>query len=168
MPDEGYLYIQELLEWVNQPPPPQGRDTHAISFELLTLPPNGRPYGHSGLMFFRPQGTGHGPGGSPSGLTGVGQLTYYSGLPSQRPPLWVRVDVIVRVTPPEIYAPLFFFNGGLGLPEIPVRTVETDLRAELSQPFWDITLTNPYEPEKWFLRNLHKTTALWGLGRPTQ
>jgi hypothetical protein len=54
--------LQELLDWVAlpaQPPPPQGRDTHALQF-ILRRSGTGR---YTGLMFFRPQGAGEGGSG---------------------------------------------------------------------------------------------------------
>jgi len=54
--DVGNPVLQDLLEWVDQSPPPQARDTHAILFELQKLTPDlTRPNSlHYSLMFFRP------------------------------------------------------------------------------------------------------------------
>jgi hypothetical protein len=51
--DVGVPELNELLEWVDQPPPQQGRDTHALSFHLVRTPDTpGLEY--SGLLFYRP------------------------------------------------------------------------------------------------------------------
>ena len=73
----GNAEHQKNLEWVAPPPPPaapaQGRDTHALFFEL-TQSVGFSEMSYEGLMFFRPRQLGAGPVGSLPGLDGVGTL----------------------------------------------------------------------------------------------
>src|SRR5829696_1518194 len=68
----GNSGIQSALDWVAQPPPAQGRDTHVVYFNLFQQSPE--PLEYNGSMFFRPQGTEHGPVGVRPGLDGFGSL----------------------------------------------------------------------------------------------
>jgi hypothetical protein len=56
----GEPVIQGTLDWVTHPPPAEGRDTHAVGFDLSN-PDTVNSLEYSGLMFFRPQGVGVGP-----------------------------------------------------------------------------------------------------------
>ena len=69
----GEPIIQGTLDWVTQPPPAEGRDTHAVGFDL-TNPDTVNSLEYSGLMFFRPPGVGVGPLFSRPGLQGFGSL----------------------------------------------------------------------------------------------
>jgi hypothetical protein len=69
----GEPVIQGTLDWVAQPPPAEGRDTHAVGFDLSN-PDTVNSLEYSGLMFFRPEGVGVGPLFSRPGLEGFGSL----------------------------------------------------------------------------------------------
>ena len=145
--------FQEMIDWVNQPPLPQGRDTHAIHFILAERTP-GPTFGtiHHGLMFFRPQGTGHGPVGSLPGLTGVGGLAP-TGTATPNTPFWARLEVFVRSD--NIFATLQFLIGDRnnGLPGTVKRTVELNTTVSGS------SLGLESAPEQWVVR-LAKTNGL--------
>jgi hypothetical protein len=155
--DVGNPVLQGLLEWVDQPPPPQGRDTHAIIFELQERTPDlTRPTSlHYGLMFFRP--------GNPTafffrdqpGLSGTGGLTDQAVTPNV--PFWVQVEV--RFRPPRVNSALFFFRGGT-LPEVQERAVEMSAVSVVGD---GSSIRMDSGQESWILR-LHKTTVL--LRRP--
>ena len=51
--DVGIPELQDLLKWVDQPPPQQGRDTHALHFVLEGMGRADRLI-YAGLMFFHP------------------------------------------------------------------------------------------------------------------
>jgi hypothetical protein len=55
----GFPTLQNVIEWVDQPPPLQGRDTHTIYFLLSQSVPGGSSppvHFYHGYMFFA-QGT---------------------------------------------------------------------------------------------------------------
>jgi hypothetical protein len=96
----GNPELQNLLEWVDQTPPAQARDTHALFFRLDKLAPPSVGvdfrFGYEGLMFFRPIQLGLGPVGSTLGLNGFGHLHALQPVPKPIPPdgrgaMWVRV-----------------------------------------------------------------------------
>ena len=133
----GDQSLQGLLDWVAEPPPAQGRDTHALRFRLFkegtgaTL--DTRDYSdYSGLMFYRPQGVGMSLVGRRPGLDGVGGLLATQDVcqnivanspPGQRPEL-VKVFLAFRQRqsgPAEVIATLTFMDGNLW--QMPADTV---------------------------------------------
>jgi hypothetical protein len=140
--------FQENIDWVNQPPPPNARDTHALHFWLTS--PAVTVY--QGLMFYRP---GQNPSGPitqrQNGIQGKGFWTptmplcetlesstiFGSGV--HRPPgPWVRVQVTFRTTTSgefPIFSNMIFQDdsGISGLPGDTLATVEFD-RVEVADP----------------------------------
>jgi hypothetical protein len=160
--DVGNPELQDLLEWVDQPPPQQGRDTHALSFFLAEIPTEHILYG--GLLFFR-QGNPTSPiFQQQPGLSGIGsQRLTVPGCqrvlgPIEETPDHTYVRVEVRFRPPRVFAALFFLRSGPnGLPGEQVRDVEFNQVNATSFP----TLTIQMDPpEGWLVRNLAKTTVL--------
>jgi hypothetical protein len=152
----GISGLQDLLRWVDQPPPPQGRDTHVIHFILAERTP-GPTSGtiHHGLMSFRPQGTGSGPVGALPGLTGFGGLAS-TGTSTPNTPFWARVEVFVRLrAPSNVFATLPFLVGDNvnGLPRTVKRTVE------LNTSFSGSLLILEAAPELWAVQ-FAKTNVL--------
>ena len=140
--------FQEKIDWVNQPPPPNARDTHALHFWLNS--PDGMNY--QGLMFYRP---GQSPSGPitqrQNGIQGKGLVTANAPacqrvLGSPWTPLppgpWIRVQVTWRTTtsgPFPIFANLLLQNttGPHSLPGDTTSEVEFD-RVEAS--FGDVIM----------------------------
>ena len=155
--------LQDALEWVDQPPPPLGRDTHALFFTLTgtNLLPGDLSQiesSHRGLMFFRP--------GNPTtpifqnqpGLTGTGSLVAQK--PTPEIPFWVVVEVRFR-PPRRVFGSLRFFQeAGRGLPGTHVRSVEMDKAEMIVGSRGEIRMDAP--PERWILGRIQKTTVLLG------
>jgi hypothetical protein len=115
---------RNLLEWVDQPPPTQARDTHALHFVLEGMGRTDRLI-YAGLMFFHP--------GSPTapnfeqqpGFSGIARPLLDTPNCQKLPPLVSPeerpdhqfVQVEVRFRPPQIFATLSFFR--LQLPDFP-------------------------------------------------
>jgi hypothetical protein len=157
--------FQENIDWVNQPPPTNARDTHALHFWLSS--PEGSYF--QGLVFYR-------PGTSPSspitqhqnGIQGKGYLIPNApvcqrvlGSPwtPQPPGPWVRVQVTFRTTADgtsHIFANLLLqdSSGPDALPGETTSGVEFD-RVEAT--FGDVIMF-PGQGSGWFL-NLTKTTV---------
>ena len=156
--DVGNSQLQTLLEWVDQPPPPQGRDTHAIFFELQqTTGGPTPPLLYWGLMFFHP-GNPHQPiFQRQPGLSGTGGLV--DNFETENRPFWVRVEV--RFRPPNTFGFLRFIRGGGEvLPSIEVRSVEMDeVRVSGGDPL-DLRIHLEASTESWTLHTLKKTTVL--------
>jgi hypothetical protein len=134
----GDPVIQGTLDWVAPPPPPtppeQGRDTHAVGF-LLSNPDTVNSPEYKGFMFFRPQGTGHGPVGSTPGLDGFGSLqvtenvcqTLLDPTTAVQPPDMVKVFIGFRrkqSAPAHVFATLSFMNR-TPITEVPGPTIST-------------------------------------------
>src|SRR5215208_5230966 len=126
MPDfsVGVPEFQDLLEWVDQPPPTQARDTHALHFVLEGMGRADRLI-YAGLMFFHP--------GSPTapnfeqqpGFSGIARPLLDTPNCQKIPPLVPPeerpdhqfVQVGVRFRPPQVFAALSFFQAAItGLP----------------------------------------------------
>ena len=156
--DVGHVGLQGLLEWVDQPPPQQARDTHALLFRLRNIPVEELLY--MGLMFFRP--------GNPTspifqqqpGLSGVGHIL--PTVPACQKVLGptaetldhdsVRVDL--RFRPPRVFAALHFLNHGQV-----VRSVEAT-RVEVSH-FEQPVHIRIDPPDGWSFELPEKTTVLF-------
>ena len=162
--------LQDLLEWVAQPPPSQGRDTHALHFWLRGTPIEKHIY--AGSLFFRP--------GNPTafsfrdqpGLCGIG--TVLPNVPACKdvlgidtptphdapPPVWVRVEV--RFRPPKIHASLLFKGGAAGplngLPGDTLRAVE--FNEVIFNPGLPMIRMIMDPPNEWRLTQLEKTNVL--------
>jgi hypothetical protein len=170
--DVGNLKLQDLLEWVDQPPPQQGRDTHALKVFLDEFPEERLAY--SGLLFFRPGNPRSPIFQQQPGLSGILRplLTLHACslvLPQTPGPVldetlfdhfFVRVEI--RFRPPRVFAVLFFLKGGFrGFPGETLREVEfsqVDVRDNPAVGGLHI-LMDPLDG--WALHNLEKTTVLY-------
>jgi hypothetical protein len=155
--------FQEKIDWVNQPPPTNARDTHALHFWLAA--PEGINY--QGLMFYRP---GEQPT-SPitqrqNGIQGKGYLIptaavcqrlVGSPFTPQPPGPWIRVQVTFRTTTSgtSVFANLLLQNnnGTDALPGDTTSEVEFD-RVEIS--FGDVIM---FAGQSGWILNLTKTTV---------
>jgi hypothetical protein len=159
--DVGNPTMQDLLDWVAlpaQPPPPQGRDTHALRF-ILRKNDAAR---YSGLMFFRPQGAGGGGVGSLPGLNGTGDLVAntvvcqeISGVGS--PAAHAKVNIMFRrrpTLPALVFATITFFVRLLP-DSLDQGTEAVDTSNCSMNQFGAIDI----DPPQWQLR-LEKTTVL--------
>jgi hypothetical protein len=159
--------FQAHIDWVNQPPPPNARDTHALHFWLNA--PDGITY--RGFMFYR-------PGQSPSspitqqqnGIQGKGYVT--ANVPScQRvlgspwtplpPGPWVRVQVTWRTTSSgetRMFANLLLqdVSGTHALPGATTSDVEFD---RVDATFGDVIMF-PGQGSGWILHLSQTTVSL--------
>jgi hypothetical protein len=168
MPDIDILHeLQKFLEWVDQPPSSQGRDTHVIRFLLQEQTPGvTTPAQYRGLMVFRPRNTFQGPVAQMPGLTATGTIANKD--VAQVEPAWVRLEVFFRprpLAPADVVVTLRFMRDnadgvgpGSGLPGTDVRFLETDAKLILNRPA--ISIAAP--PERWELTDLKRTTLLFG------
>jgi hypothetical protein len=117
----GNPTMQDLLDWVAQPPPAQARDAHALHFFLRKNRSGvGMVARYSGLMFFRPQGAGEGGGvASLPGLNGTGALVANSfvcqdlSAAAPGPASNAKVNIMFRPrasAPPLVFATINFFD----------------------------------------------------------
>ena len=165
--DVGNPVMQEQLDWVAlpaQPPPPQGRDTHALWFRLRkNMSGVGMVTRYSGLMFFRPQGAGGGAVGSLPGLTGTGHLVANSSVCQEIsggsfPADHAKVNIMFRrrpSAPAQVFATIIFLTGLL--PDTPSTTepVEASNVSLSGPPHLAVIGINP----QWELQ-LQMTTVL--------
>jgi hypothetical protein len=130
----GDVIVQRTLDWVAQPPPAQGRDMHAVRFRLQKGQDTQRNPQFSGLLFFRPPGTGQGPVGVRPGLDGFGSLLVTESVcqslldpnTAVPPAELVRVFLAFRQQqsgPANIVATLTFMDGDLV--QLPTKTFGT-------------------------------------------
>jgi len=130
----GESTVQSTLDWVAQPPPAQGRDMHAVRFRLQKGQDAQRNPQFSGLLFFRPPGTGQGPVGVRPGLDGFGSLLVTQSVcrslldpnTAVPPARLVRVFLAFRQQqsgPANIVATLTFMDGDLV--QLPTQTFNT-------------------------------------------
>ena len=171
MPDfsVGDPEFQDLLEWVDQPPPTQARDTHALHFVLEGMGRADRLI-YAGLMFFHP--------GSPTapnfeqqpGFSGLARPLLDTPNCQKLPPLVAPeerpdhhfVQVEVRFRPPQVFAALSFFQAAItGLPGEQVRSEEFD-RVNIDVIPHPPTLEMD-PPDGWRVAFSHKTNVLLGV-----
>jgi hypothetical protein len=122
------------IDWVNQPPPPQARDTHALLFFLQNINPHPSPSPiFQGLLFYRQGRTPTSPiTQEQNGLDGTGHVL--GGEPIVVTPGfhadWARVHLRFRTQPTARIHVVLSLHSGLGtgfpLPGPQRRLVEFD------------------------------------------
>jgi len=168
--DVGNPILQDLLEWVDQPPPQQGRDTHALTAALAHLQPiDERGFGvYRGLLFFRPGNPTSSIFEQQPGLSGtlLPTGTHYQ-TPDEtaeefRQTFFVRINL--RFKPPSVFAALLFLRMDFpGLPGETVREVKFS-QVELSERNWQQGGGLRIEmdpPSGWGMWEIGKTTVLY-------
>ena len=149
----------ENIDWVNQPPPPQARDTHALHFFLTNTGAPENPPTYQGFLFYRQGAHPTAPiTGEQNGLDGTGSRIHGKvGLPDEA---WARVQVRFRTRPtPRISVVVYLHqaDGPDALPGTQVRLVGFD-EADPSDDGRAILLDSGTS-NRWQL-NIVKTTVL--------
>jgi hypothetical protein len=173
--DVGNAELQELLKWVDQPPPQQGRDTHALRFQLQRVPTSLGGLHYMGLLFYRPGNPTSGPFQLLPGLSGVATKLLHRpncnltsppvGLPAQENVDHDYVLVEVRFKPPRAFVGLQFcrgrgFFGGLLGPVI--RSMDASpVEISSDPPSLTASMTMSSDAGSWSVHSLQKTTVLF-------
>ena len=167
--DVGIPELQDLLKWVDQPPPQQGRDTPALHFVLEGMGRADRLI-YAGLMFFHP-GSATAPNFEQQpGFSGIARPLLDTPNCQKLPPLappeerpdHQYVQVEVRFRPPQVFAAISFFQAAItGLPGEQVHA------EEFAQVNLDVISHPPTlemdPPDGWRVVFSHKTNVLLGV-----
>jgi hypothetical protein len=163
-----FARFQERIDWVDQPPPAQARDTHALFFSLWDNgdPPTPLPLRYDGLLFFRPGDPDTISGADQPRLEGIASLIVPpSGTSSDHNAVRARINLRVRANIPDGYqlaTTLTFFKRDPDVHDVPspviVRTVES-VRTKITEAGFLEIETQPIIATRYTI-SLFRTTVL--------